>query len=159
MLKLKSTGMDTARTSPPTHLLTAMFQIVILTMLLTLGFGITFEQPPTALPRFPFTGNSGLQVPDSNDPLTYLSWRRRDWYHHERNKLVCRTDEHLNAPKSRTRHWEPVTADDIIWLFFGILVLQGVVKKLQQRWHWTMQQFHFYDYIVCNRFLLVFTAA
>jgi len=36
-------------------------------------YHVDTEQPPTTPPHFPFTGNCELQVPDSNDPLTYLS--------------------------------------------------------------------------------------
>jgi len=101
------------------------------------------EQPPTAPPRFPFTGNSGLQVElsDKSDPLTYL---RLFLDEDVVDTIVIETNRYAEQtlcrsslrPKSRTRHWEPVTVDDI-WLFFGLLVLQGIIQKPQQRWYWS----------------------
>ena len=104
---------------------------------------VDLEQPPTAPPRFPFTGNSGLQADLSHksDPLTYLCLFLDDYVV---DTIVVETNRYADQmlgrssqrPKSRTRHWEPVTADDI-WLYFGILVLQGIIQKPQQRWYWS----------------------
>lgn len=37
---------------------------------------------------------------------------------------------------SRTRIWEDVTKVDI-WIFVGVLILQGIIHKPQQRWYWS----------------------
>jgi len=82
-VKLKLTGMEIARISQSicplmSLLLKATFHTVIRTILLTFEFGtrhrVHLEQLPTAPPRFPCTGNSGLQVDlsDKSDPLTDL---------------------------------------------------------------------------------------
>jgi len=104
---------------------------------------IDVEHPPAAPPRFPFTGQPGLQVPlnDEQDPLTYV---RLFLDEDIMISIVTETNRYAeqtltrtpHRPLSRTRNWEPITVDDL-WLFFGVIVLQGIVHKPQQRWYWS----------------------
>ena len=104
------------------------------------------QQPSTTPPRFPFTGQPGLQVPvdDNNDPLAYLRLFLDD---NIIDTIVTETNRYAEQTMtrtghrllSRTRHWEPVTKVDI-WLFFGILVLQSLVHKPRQDWYWSRKR-------------------
>jgi len=99
--------------------------------------------PPAPPSRFPFTGNPGLQVPlaDKSDPLAYLCLFLDDELI---DHIVVETNRYAEqtlarTPQrrlSRTRQWEPGNQDDM-WLFVGIMVLQALVHKPQQRWYWT----------------------
>ena len=101
------------------------------------------EQPSTAPPRFPFTGQPGCKatLTDKNDPVTYLRLfldeNVIDVIVTETNRYAKQTLTRTPHRRlSRTRNWEPVSRDDI-WLFIGVLVLRGIVQKPQQRWYWS----------------------
>jgi len=104
---------------------------------------IDLQNPTIAPPRFPFSGQPGLQVSltDCNDPLEYLRLFLDDEFIDvivkETNRYAEQTMTRTPQRRmSRTRQWEPVTKDDI-WLFIGILVLQSVIRKPQQHWYWS----------------------
>lgn len=54
----------------------------------------------------------------------------------ETNRYAAQCQDNRYRPFSRSRRWEPVTADDI-WVFLGILILQGIVGKPVQKWYWS----------------------
>ena len=101
------------------------------------------DRPLAAPPRFPFTGQPGIQVPiaDNNDPLAYLRLFLTDDIV---DVIVAETNRYAEQTLSRTPHrrwsrtrnWTSVTNEDI-WLFFGVLFLQGIVHKPQQQWYWS----------------------
>ncbi|XP_072283545.1 WD repeat-containing protein 25 isoform X1 [Pyxicephalus adspersus] len=91
--------------------------------------------------RFPFTGEPGMKInAESDDPLSYLQLFLTD---EVIEKIVAETnryaEQQLTGPHrrfSRARKWEPVTKEDI-WLFLGLVILQGVVGKPLQKWYWS----------------------
>jgi len=104
------------------------------------------QQPSAAPPRFPFTGQPGLQVSvaDSDDSLAYLRLFLdddiMDMIVTETNRYAEQTmTRTVHRRLSRTRQWEPVTKDDI-WVFFGILVLQSLIHKPRQDWYWSRKR-------------------
>ncbi|XP_068097888.1 piggyBac transposable element-derived protein 4-like [Hyperolius riggenbachi] len=103
-------------------------------------FPIDTSQPPPAPPRFPFTGEPGLKVDCEHNPLAYLQLFLNDAVI---DKIVEETNRYarqqLAAPQerfARGRKWEPVTKEDL-WLFFSLIILQGVVGKPMQKWYWS----------------------
>jgi len=106
-------------------------------------YPLDVQQPTAAPPRFPFSGQPGIQVPlaDDHDPVTYLRLFLDDDI---MDIIVTETNRYaeqtlMRTPQrrlSRTRNWEPISKDDM-WLFFGVLILQGIVHKPQQRWYWS----------------------
>ncbi|XP_068122221.1 piggyBac transposable element-derived protein 4-like [Hyperolius riggenbachi] len=101
---------------------------------------VDLSQAPPPPPRFPFTGEPGLKKVCEHNPLAYLQL-----FFDEAviEKIVEETNRYatqqLAAPRrpfSRSRTWEPVTKEDI-WLFWGLIILQGVVGKPLQKWYWT----------------------
>ncbi|XP_068122086.1 piggyBac transposable element-derived protein 4-like [Hyperolius riggenbachi] len=97
--------------------------------------------PQAAPPRFPFIGAAGLKVDvDRDDPLAFLALFLTD---DVIDKIVMETntyaEQQLATPHlrlSRNRKWEPVTSDEL-WLFLGLIILQGVVGKPVQKWYWS----------------------
>ena len=81
-----------------------------------------------------------IQLGEKDDPLTYLRLFLDDSVIdiivNETNRYAEQALTRTSHRRlSRTRHWEPVTRDDI-WRFFGVLVLQGLVRKPRQQWYW-----------------------
>ncbi|XP_072284739.1 piggyBac transposable element-derived protein 4-like [Pyxicephalus adspersus] len=77
---------------------------------------------------------------DCDDPLAYLKLFLTD---EVIEKIVAETNRYAGqqqgAPHlrfARSRKWEPVTKDDI-WLFLGLVILQGVMGKPVQKWYWS----------------------
>ncbi|XP_072279998.1 piggyBac transposable element-derived protein 4-like [Pyxicephalus adspersus] len=80
---------------------------------------------------------------ECNDPLAYLKLFLTD---EVIRKIVAETNRYTGqqqgAPHlrfARTRKWDPVTKNDI-WLFLGLVILQGVVGKTVQQWYWSKNQ-------------------
>jgi len=101
------------------------------------------QHSPAAPPCFPFTGRPGIRVSltDEQDPLTYV---RLFLDNKIVNTIVTETNRYAEQTltrtphrrRSRTRNWEPI-AVDYLWLFFGVIILQGIIHKPQQRWYWS----------------------
>ncbi|XP_068129769.1 piggyBac transposable element-derived protein 4-like [Hyperolius riggenbachi] len=96
------------------------------------------QAPP---PRFPFTGAPGQKIACDHSPLSYLELFLTDEVIRkiveETNRYAAQQQEGASLPRfSRARKWEPVTCDDI-WVFLGLIILQGVVGKPLQKWYWT----------------------
>ena len=106
-------------------------------------YPIDDQQSTPAPPRFPFSGQPGLQVPltDERDPLAYvklfLDDNIMDTIVTETNRYAEQTLTRTPQQRlSRTRNWEPTSKDDM-WLFRGVLILQGIIHKPRQRWYWS----------------------
>lgn len=54
----------------------------------------------------------------------------------ETNRYAEQCQQQNSRPFSHTNRWEPITVDDL-WVFFGILILQGVIGKPVQQWYWS----------------------
>ncbi|XP_068094365.1 piggyBac transposable element-derived protein 4-like [Hyperolius riggenbachi] len=95
------------------------------------------QAPP---PRFPFTGVPGQKRNCDHNPLAYLElFLTEDIIQRIVEETNCYAAQQQGAPLSRlsrTRRWEPVTRDDI-WLFLGLIFLQGLVGKPLQKWYWS----------------------
>jgi len=91
-------------------------------------------------PRFPFTGKPGLNVEVPSDPLSYfrlfVSDSVIDKIVVETNRYAEQTDTSHTKPFSRANKWDPVTSDDI-FVFLGLIILQGILGKPVQRWYWS----------------------
>ena len=92
-------------------------------------------------PRFPFTRSPGMKVDVERDnPLAYLQLFLTEEVIElivaETNRYQQQQSATLHARLSRSRRWEPVTKEDM-WLFLGLLFLQGLVGKPFQKWYWT----------------------
>ncbi|XP_068089543.1 piggyBac transposable element-derived protein 4-like [Hyperolius riggenbachi] len=97
--------------------------------------------PHPAPPRFPFTGDPGLKVDvDRDDPLAYLALFLTSEVIEkivgETNRFAEQQLATTQMRQSRNRRWEPVTPDEM-WLFLGLIILQGLVGKPVQKWYWT----------------------
>ncbi|XP_068094476.1 piggyBac transposable element-derived protein 4-like [Hyperolius riggenbachi] len=101
---------------------------------------IDLSQAPPPHPRFPFTGEPGLKKECECDPLAYLqlffSEAVIERIEEETNRYATQQLAIPQGTFSRSRTWEPVTAADI-WLFLGLIILQGVVGKPLQKWYWS----------------------
>ncbi|XP_068104032.1 piggyBac transposable element-derived protein 4-like [Hyperolius riggenbachi] len=101
---------------------------------------IDLSQSPPPPPRFPFTGEPGLKKECECNPLAYLqlffSEAVIERIVEETNRYATQQLATPQGPFSRSRTWEPVTAADI-WLFLGLIILQGVVGKPLQKWYWS----------------------
>ncbi|XP_039620849.1 piggyBac transposable element-derived protein 4-like isoform X2 [Polypterus senegalus] len=90
--------------------------------------------------RFPFTGNPGLKVSVGHDYLDYLRLfiddRLMEQIVNETNRYADQCQKSHGKPFARPNRWYPVTADDM-WVFFGLLILQGILGKPVQRWYWS----------------------
>ncbi|XP_068122175.1 piggyBac transposable element-derived protein 4-like [Hyperolius riggenbachi] len=101
---------------------------------------VNTTQAPPPPPRFPFTGEPGLKVECDHCPLAYLQLFFSDAVI---DKIVVETNRYAaqeiaapRGPFSRSRMWEPITKEDL-WLFLGLIILQGVVGKPLQKWYWS----------------------
>ncbi|XP_068119862.1 piggyBac transposable element-derived protein 4-like [Hyperolius riggenbachi] len=54
----------------------------------------------------------------------------------ETNRYAAQEIAAPRGPFSRSRMWEPITKEDL-WLFLGLIILQGVVGKPLQKWYWS----------------------
>ncbi|XP_068130827.1 piggyBac transposable element-derived protein 4-like [Hyperolius riggenbachi] len=101
---------------------------------------VNTTQAPPPPPHFPFTGEPGLKVECDHCPLAYLQLFFSDAVI---DKIVVETNRYAaqeiaapRGPFSRSRMWEPITKEDL-WLFLGLIILQGVVGKPLQKWYWS----------------------
>jgi Transposase IS4 len=91
--------------------------------------------------RFPFTGKPGLNVDVDHDPLAYLRLFIDDTIIEriitETNRYADQSGANGDIPMHfRAITWEPLTSNEL-WLFFGLMILQGMVNKPVQNWYWS----------------------
>lgn len=54
----------------------------------------------------------------------------------ETNHYAEQTNASHTKPFSRVNKWDLVNSDDI-WVFLGLMILQGILGKPVQRWYWS----------------------
>ncbi|XP_071053828.1 piggyBac transposable element-derived protein 4-like [Onthophagus taurus] len=97
---------------------------------------IDTDQPPPAPPRFSFVGTPGctFPIPDGQDVLAYYQLFVDDYLI---NLLVTETNRFAQQqPGSSATPWAPVTVAEM-HIFLAIKILQGIVKKPQERMYWS----------------------
>lgn len=107
---------------------------------------INTASPSPAPPYFPFASSAGVQahLDEASSPLECFELF---FCEDVINKAVTETNryaaQHLAScsisQSSRLMSWRPVTEADMK-VFFGMLLLQGVVIKPQVQWYWTKRK-------------------
>ncbi|XP_067133197.1 piggyBac transposable element-derived protein 4-like [Centruroides vittatus] len=102
---------------------------------------VDINNPPPPPPRFPFTGNPGCRFNINNvDPLAFF---QLFFDLHLVNLIVSETNRYaLQQPRSSRHQWEPVTVGEI-YTFLAICILQGIVKKPDERMYWSTNDLFF----------------
>lgn len=96
----------------------------------------------TAPPRFPFIGNSGIQISiPTEDPLEYFDQFFNEevisFIVEETNRYAEKfLDSNELTPSSRILNWKDTTSKEMK-CFFALLLLQGVIDKPKQKWFWS----------------------
>ncbi|XP_067125019.1 piggyBac transposable element-derived protein 4-like [Centruroides vittatus] len=102
---------------------------------------VDINNPSPPPPRFPFTGNPGCRFNINNvDPLAFF---KLFFDLHLVNLIVSETNRYaLQQPRSSRHQWEPVTVGEI-YTFLAICILQGIVKKPDERMYWSTNDLFF----------------
>ncbi|XP_054918033.2 piggyBac transposable element-derived protein 4-like [Dermacentor andersoni] len=104
---------------------------------------------PTRPPRFPFLAVPGktFTISSPGDLLEYIQRFLDD----ELISMVVEETNRNAAEKvkgcgpcehSRVKKWVPVTEEEM-WVFLGLLLLQGIVQKPRQDWYWSRNKLLF----------------
>ncbi|GBN32219.1 PiggyBac transposable element-derived protein 4 [Araneus ventricosus] len=95
-------------------------------------------------PRFPFSGNPGLNTRmDGSSPIEFFCIFFDDdivgYIASETNRY---TEDFIEkndlTPSSRVQKWKYVDSSEIR-VFLGIIILQGIVQKPLQKWYWSQR--------------------
>ncbi|XP_067121900.1 piggyBac transposable element-derived protein 4-like [Centruroides vittatus] len=102
---------------------------------------VDINNPSPPPPRFPFTGNPGCRFNINNvDPLAFF---KLFFDLHLVNLIVSETNRYaLQQPRSSRHQWEPVTVGEM-YTFLAICILQGIVKKPDERMYWSTNDLFF----------------
>ncbi|XP_023244129.1 piggyBac transposable element-derived protein 4-like [Centruroides sculpturatus] len=95
-----------------------------------------FPAPP---PRFPFTGTPGCRFSRNQvtEPLDYFKLFFDDELV---NLITSETNRHaLTRSKTSRKQWHPVSIEEM-YLFFSIIILQGIINKPNERMYWTTNE-------------------
>ena len=95
-----------------------------------------------APPRFPFTGNPGIQVNiATDDPLEFF-----ELFFDESiisfivEETNCYAEKYLESnqltPSSRSFNWRETNINEMK-CFLGLILLQGIVQKPVEKWYWS----------------------
>jgi hypothetical protein len=90
---------------------------------------------------FEFKGEPGIKVDiDENTPLGYfrlfLTNKIIDKIVMETNTFAKQTISMNNNSSGNLGSWEPLCVDEL-WTFIGIMILQGIVIKPEERMYWS----------------------
>ncbi|GBM53197.1 PiggyBac transposable element-derived protein 4 [Araneus ventricosus] len=95
-------------------------------------------------PRFPFSGNPGLNTRmDGSSPIEFFCIFFDDdivgYIASETNRYAEDFIEKNDlTPSSRVQKWKDVDSSEIR-VFLGIIILQGIVQKPLQKWYWSQR--------------------
>ncbi|GBO24569.1 PiggyBac transposable element-derived protein 4 [Araneus ventricosus] len=95
-------------------------------------------------PRFPFSGNPGLNTRmDGSSPIEFFCIFSDDdivgYIASETNRYAEDFIEKNDlTPSSRVQKWKDVDSSEIR-VFLGIIILQGIVQKPLQMWYWSQR--------------------
>ncbi|GBO37753.1 PiggyBac transposable element-derived protein 4 [Araneus ventricosus] len=95
-------------------------------------------------PRFPFSGNPGLNTRmDSSSPIEFFCiFFDDDIVGYIASETKCYAEDFIErndlTPSSRVQKWKDIDSSEIR-VFLGIIILQGIVQKPLQKWYWSQR--------------------
>ncbi|XP_067129288.1 piggyBac transposable element-derived protein 4-like [Centruroides vittatus] len=94
---------------------------------------------PTPFPRCLFTGTPGCLFSTTQviEPLDYFKL----FFDNELvNHITTETNRYaLTKPQTSRSQWHPVSTEEI-YMFFSVIILQGIIHKLDERMYWTTNE-------------------